>query len=477
MKPPVLLIAAAVGFTATGAWAQFAPGQSANLVLGPPDFTSIEPFTASQSAMNSPKGVAVDPVSGKVFVSVSEHHRVLRFANLWSLANGADAEAVIGQATYTSTVQDTTATNFRFPGGIDVDHRGRLWVADFENNRVLMFNDAANLPEFGASANLVLGQQDALTGDPGTSRTQMSGPSGVHVDADENLWVAEYWNNRVLKFANVSSLKTGAPAQRVLGQPDFESDVPGTSISEMREAAAVIVDAAGRLWVADQGNHRVLRFDRASRLVNGASADGVLGQADFDTDTLGSTPQKLNLPSALAIDRAGSLFIADPGNHRVLFHKKPSSKPNGASADGVVGQTDLTTATEDTTSKKLSGPSGGVDFDQEGNLWVADSGNNRVVRFSGDWSISSPSIVGKVPKFVQDRKLSLKGTAADPSGVAEILYRIDKGPFKAAKGTTAWSLSLKLKPGKNKIEVFVVDGAGNVSAPKVMRVRASRMTR
>ncbi len=477
MKPPVLLIAAAFSLSATGALAQFFPGQSASLVLGPPDFVSIEPFTASQSAMNFPGGVAVDPVSGKVFVSISEHHRVLRFANLSSLVNGANAEAVIGQTSYTDTVQDTTATNFRFPGGIDVDHRGRLWVADFENNRVLMFNDAANLPEFGASANLVLGQQDAITGDPGTSRTQMSGPSGVHVDADENLWVAEYWNNRVLKFANVSSLKTGAPAQRVLGQPDFDTDVPGTSISEMREAVAVIVDSAGRLWVADQGNNRVLRFDRASRLANGASADGVLGQADFDTDTPGSTPQKLNLPSALAIDRSGSLYIADSGNNRVLFHKQPSSKPNGASADGVVGQTDLTTVTEDTTSQKLAGPTGGVDFDREGNLWLADSGNNRVLRFSGDWSISSPLIKGKVPKLVQGRKLSLKGTAADPSGVAEVLFRIGKGTFKTATGTTAWSLSLKLKPGKNKIEVVVVDGAGNVSLPKVLRVRASRVTR
>jgi sugar lactone lactonase YvrE len=471
MKSPALLIIAAASLSATCAVAQFHPFPAANLVLGPPDFTSIEPFTASQSAMDFPTGVAVDPVSGKVFVSISEHHRILRFANSSSLTDGANAEAVIGQANYTATVQGTTATNLRYPNGIDVDHLGRLWVADFENNRVLMYEDAANLPEFGAAADLVLGQQNATSGDPGTSRTEMSGPTGVHVDADDNLWVAEYYNNRVLKFANVLSLKDGDPANRVLGQPDFDSDLPGTSESEMSEAVAVLVDKAGRLWVADQANNRVLRFDNAARLATGAAANAVLGQPDFDTGTPGSTPQKMGLPNALALDRAGTLYITDYDNNRVLYHKNPASKPNGAAADGVVGQPNLTTVTADTTAQKLAGPRGGLDFDAAGNLWVTDYGNNRTLRFPGDWTVASPSITGRIPKSVKGGKLVLKGSATDASGVAQIRYRVGKGAFRVASGTTAWKLTAILKPGMNSIEIVMVDAAGNVSLPRKVTVK------
>ena len=190
MKSLVLLVITAC-LPATFALAQFPAFPAADRVLGPPDFTSLEPFVASQEAMNSPAGVAVDPLSGKVFVSVTEHHRIMRFANNSALTNGASAEAVIGQASYTSTVQGTTETTLSYPFGIDVDHLGRLWVADYNNNRVLMYEDAANLPEFGAEADLVLGQPDFSTGDLDISQTIMSGPNGVHVDMADNLWVAD----------------------------------------------------------------------------------------------------------------------------------------------------------------------------------------------------------------------------------------------------------------------------------------------
>jgi sugar lactone lactonase YvrE len=474
MKSLVLLVITAC-LPATCALAQFPAFPAADRVLGPPDFTSFEPFDASQEAMNSPAGVAVDPLSGKVFVSGSEHHRIMRFANSSALTNGASAEAVIGQTSYTLTTQGTTETTLSHPFGIDVDHLGRLWVADYDNNRVLMYEDAANLPEFGAAADLVLGRPDFGPDDPELSQTIsqtiMTGPNGVHVDTADNLWVAEYGNNRVLKFANVSSLSNGAPATTVLGQPDFVTGSSGTSDIEMWEPVAVLVDNAGRLWVADQSNNRVLRFDNAAALGNGAAANGVLGQSDFDTATPGSTPQTVGQPSALAIDRAGTLYILDNENNRVLYHKNPASKANGAAPDGVIGQPDLTTITAGTTAQKLARPYGGLDFDLTGNLWVADYGNNRALRFPGDWTVASPQVKGKVPKSPKRGKLDLKGTAADRSGVAEVRYRVGKGAFKAASGTTAWKLSAKLKPGTNVIEIVTEDGAGNVSAPLLVKVK------
>lgn len=116
-------------------------GQAASLVLGQADFTSVVAATTA-SGMNNPFGVAVDPISGKIFVADTSNHRVLRFDDAASKANGALADGVLGQPDFASNNQDSTASTMRFPHGVAVDSAGRLWVADQENQRVLRFDEA-----------------------------------------------------------------------------------------------------------------------------------------------------------------------------------------------------------------------------------------------------------------------------------------------------------------------------------------------
>jgi DNA-binding beta-propeller fold protein YncE len=471
MKPASLSIAAVACLAASSLQAQFPVFPSADLVLGQANFTSNTAAGASPSSMRNPSGVAVDPVSGKVFVSQSGQNRILRFASGAALVNGANAEAVIGQSDYTNQTSGLSATRLSGPYGIDIDSAGRLWVADYINKRVLMFANAANLPEFDAAADLVLGQPDFTTGTAVVSQIKMTGPTGVHVDPAGNLWVADYDSHRVIMFADAASLGDGAPATLVLGQPDFDTETTGVSNVKMFGPAAVVVDPAGRLWVAEQNNNRVLRFDAAATLASGAAANAVLGQPDFITNTFGNTAAKLSSPAALTIDRKGSLYIADFDNNRVVYHKNPAAKANEASPDGVIGQPDLTTVAADVTAQVLGGPYGGLDFDAAGNLWVTDYKNHRTLRFPGDFTVTTPIVTGKVPKSVSRGKLTLKGTAADSSGVTSVLFRINKGPIKTAVGTTAWKLSAKLKPGKNTLEIVAMDSFGNLSAAKKVKVK------
>jgi hypothetical protein len=79
--------------------------------------------------------------------------------------------------------------------------------------------------------------------------------------------------------------------------------------------------------------------------------------------------------------------------------------------------------------------------------------------------------VGKAPKKTSRGKLTLKGTAADLNGVAQVRYRVGKGGFKPAVGTTAWSFKAKLNPGKNTIEIVMVDSLGNTSQTKKVKVK------
>jgi len=357
---------------------------------------------------------------------------------------------------------------------VHVDVKGRLWVADFSNNRVLMFLGASTLPGFGSTPDLVLGQPNFITVTSGISAIKMNSPIGVFVDAADNLWVADSNNQRVLKFAAVSGLANGAAATTVLGQPDFLTSIPTTSATGMRLPRSVTVDGGGRLWVADQFNHRVLRYDAAASLANGASATAVLGQALFTTNALGTTAQTMIQPAAVLVDPAGTLYVTDQFNRRVLLFKNAATKANAAAADGVIGQPDFTTGTFATTERKLTNPSDGLAMDGAGRLWVSDTSSNRVLRYSPDRTAAPPKITSRVPRTTTRATLVLKGTASDTSGVKEVRFRVGRGAFRKASGTTKWRFKARLKPGKNKIEIVTVDATGNVSAAKRVKVTLRR---
>jgi sugar lactone lactonase YvrE len=466
-----LFVAALSCLAATSARAQFPTFPAADRVLGAADFTTAGPTTASASSIANPTGLAIDPVSGKLFVTSVSQRRILRFADTASLASGADAEMVFGQTDFVSTAPGTTAATLSDPYDLHVDRSGRLWVADYGNHRVLMYENASSLSSFGPAADLVLGQPDFNTVTPGSSRTKMSAPLAVFVDAADNLWVSDYDNHRVLKFANASALTNGAEATTVLGQPDFDTVSPGTSAVKMQTPAGLAVDAAGRLWVTEENNHRILRFDNAASLGNGAAANGVLGQTDFTTSTFALSAATVSSPSDLAIDANGTIYLADHSNGRILIHKSPAAKGNGAAADGVIGQADFTTKNTTPTERQLAGTYAGMAFDAAGDLWVGDYDNHRVLRFPSDRLAAPPTLVGKPPKKTTRGKLTIKGTAADLNGISQIRFRVGKGGFKNASGTTAWKISAKLKPGKNTIEIVAVDSFGNVSPAKRVKVK------
>jgi len=365
--PPRFLapLAALLLLSAAPGMAQFANFPAADRVLGAPNFTT--PGTGSDDAtgLDYPAGVAVDPTSGKIFVASGGQNRVLRYANLAALANGANAEAALGQPDLTTTTIGTSQTKMKSPYGVFVDGQGRLWVADTFNHRVLMFEGAATLSS-GAPADLVLGQSTFVTDATAAGGSGMNTPVAVHVDADDDLWVADYFNRRVIGFLNVSSANNGDNAGCVIGQPDFMTTSPGSTDAKLTTPAGVVVDGSGSLWVSDQSNARVLRFDNAGSLPFGSVAAGVLGQTDFTSNTPGLGAQKFASPQGLAFDTAGNLLVTDLTNNRVLVFRNGANAANGAAAIAVIGQADFASNTASISSRQLNGPNFGIAADAAG---------------------------------------------------------------------------------------------------------------
>ncbi|MDH3252312.1 MAG: T9SS type A sorting domain-containing protein [Ignavibacteria bacterium] len=364
----------------TEAMGQWINGQNADLVLGQSSFTS-NAFGLGPDSLFAPTGAVIDPTTGKLFVADIGNNRVLRWASVDSLVSGQPAEAVLGQPDFTSDAKRVTQDGMDFPTAIAIDMQGRLYVSDALNNRVLRYDSASAKPS-GANADGVLGQPDFTSKIDTASRSGMNYVRGLYADGDGRLWVSDQRNNRVLRFDNAAAKPNGADADGVLGQPDFLSNAGDTSQSGMSQPRGLVLDDQGRLWVAEVFNHRVLRFDNASAKPNGANADGVLGQPDFTTAIPMTTASGMSGVSGVAIDQSGRLYVGDTSNNRILLFNDAVAKPNGGSADGVLGKPDFVTTTAATTQNGMSGPWGSWVDRVRNTLWVYDTGNNRILRFT-----------------------------------------------------------------------------------------------
>jgi sugar lactone lactonase YvrE len=331
-----------------------------------------------------------------LFVPDSANNRVLIYNPPFLTGQGANV--VLGQSSFTTATTGSSATTMSKPSSVGFDNSRNLYVAENGNCRVLQFK-----PPFvtGMAATLALGQPDLNTGNcnsgppPLPTASNLNGPGRVAGDSHGNVWVADSGYSRVLQYA--TPLSTGKAAGVVIGQPDFTtgSGCPGlnpTTAADLCTPNAVTFDSSGNLWVADSNSHRVLRY--TPPFTNHMDATLELGQPSGTAFTSGIAnngglaASTLAAPAALAFDSSGNLWVADKGNNRVLKYSAPFS--NGMPAVAVLGQGDFTSNSPNQgnaspSANSLSAPQG-LQFDSDGGLFVGDSSNNRTLRFSPPFS-------------------------------------------------------------------------------------------
>ena len=199
--------------------------------------------------------------------------------------------------------------------------------------------------------------------------------------------------------------------------------------------------SGGPMYVADTSNNRVLAWRNPASLTKGNQADLVIGQRDFVSNlNLGpgtSLTSGLTLPSSVAVDSAGNLYVLDNGNNRIVRYPNPFNQTTSPlSIDLVIGQKTQSSgniANENNpkpSSKTLSfSPGGiflraGIALDALGNLWVADAGNNRVLRFpvsqlaAGTIEPAADLVLGQNGSFVTNDAPNCGGTCQTNLGIA-----------------------------------------------------------
>jgi sugar lactone lactonase YvrE len=300
------------------------------------------------------------------------------------------ADRVFGQPDFTHNTANNgglSANSLNTPSNVALDSQGNLYVADIVNSRVLEYNAPLSTHE---AANRVFGQPDFThntLNNGGVSASSLNYPSGVALDAQGDLYVADLFNNRVLDYDN--PLTHDTTADRVFGQPDFSHNTAnngGVSASSLHDPEGAALDAQGNLYVTDYLNNRVLEYDNP--LTHDTTADRVLGQSDFIhniANSGGISADSLNGPVGVALDARGNLYVADTFNNRVLEYDDHVA--HDTTADRVFGQPDFThndpnrggTPRADTLSQPH-----GVALDQQNNLYVTDVANRRLLEY--DWA-------------------------------------------------------------------------------------------
>lgn len=287
---------------------------------------------------------------------------------------GQAARAVVGQPLFDAQSQNSSDTVLGASGGVAYA-ADTLFVADANyfqaapvNHRVLLFKNISSqipsptgqpinnrlCPVCVGQANVVLGQPDMTTtteNDPAT-QSNLRTPTAVASDG-VHVVVADTDHNRVLIWNSIP-VSNNQPADVVVGQPNFQSmSIPGNTptASSLRSPQGVWI-LNGKLYIADTGYNRVLIFNHIPTS-NGAPADVVLGQPTLTTfvqqdqsqqDVVASASSLLS-PVAVSSDGV-HLFVSDLGDNRVLiWNQIPTS--NGAPADVVVGQPDMTSSAAD----------------------------------------------------------------------------------------------------------------------------------
>ena len=263
-----------------------------------------------------------------------------------------------------------------------MDSAGKLWVSDPDANRVVAFPNAATAAT-GSPLSVVLGQATATDSDSGLSQTRLNGPRGLSIDTAGNLYVADYGNHRVLRFNNVAAKTTGAAADAVLGQQDYITASTSAGAALLKNPSGVASDSQGHLWVADQGKNRIVRYNTPLTNAPLDAPSGTLGGAGSISGS------GMNQPSSIAIDSSGSLWVMDYAFNRALRFDNAAAKPNGASADGVLGAPDLTTSLYNCRNRHAFARPEGLFLDAARNLWIGDQANARVMKFSA----GSPAVI------------------------------------------------------------------------------------
>ena len=388
---------------------------------------------ALTAALNNPVGVAADS-AGNIYFADTSNDRIRKVSAATGLISTVAGNGLKGFAGDNGLAVNASLWE---PIGIAVDGDGNLFVADTANNRVRKIA--------------------AATGIITTVVSGLNFPYGVAVDVAGNVYVADTYNFRIRKVAAGTGVVSTVAGNGVRG---FGGDNGPATAASLDYAYGVHVDAAGNIYVSDTTNYRIRRIDAATNVITTIAGNG---QRGFAGDDGPATSARLADPVTLSIDAAGNIFIVDTFNYRV---RKIAAATGTISTMAGNGQQSLAGDNGPATLAALTLPSG-IAIDAAGNILIADTYNHQIrkiaaatgiiTKLAGIGSSGSSGDGGAADAALL---ASPEGVAVDASGNVYIADTANNRIRKIAAGSG--TISTIAGAGLTGPSGMAVDTAGNL---------------
>jgi sugar lactone lactonase YvrE len=338
------------------------------------DATPLEDGSPLQTRLGSPQAMAFDQ-TGSLYIADTFRNRVLRFDTTGKL------EVVAGLSVLLDEKDGGPAefAHLSSPWAVAIGPRGDLFVADTEMNRICLITTEGRFYRVAGKGvpyirieGIELTPGPHFTGDGGSAKlADIDGPTGVAIDVHGNIYMSDSNNNRVRKVTPDGIIQTIAGT----GESGFGGDGGPATRAKLSHPTGLAVDLTGNLYIAENNRVRQVTPDGRIKTVVGSGTQG-------DSADGAALSVKLNSPHGVAVDREGTLYIADTFNHRIRKLGK----------DGVVrsiagtGKPEFNGDDGPAISAGLAAPDS-IAVDEEGNIFIADRANWRVRKIATDGTI------------------------------------------------------------------------------------------
>lgn len=324
---------------------------------------------ATSAQLSAPSGVVVDS-SGTVYVGDLNNFRVRKISG-----GVISTFAGVGSRLYGGDGGPALSAQFAVPDSIVRDSAGNTYISDASDNRIRKISPAGIVTTFAGTG------VSGFSGDGGpASSAQVSSPLGMALDSVGQLYFADASNYRIRKIDTSGTITTVAGT----GIHGFSGDGGAATSAQISAANGVLVDPQGNLYIADTANRRIRTVDTAGTITTFAGS-GVSGI----THSASAASAQFSQPVALAIDSAGSLYVADAGNH--LVQKITAGMVSTVAGSGVGGFSgDGGAATAALLDTPLS-----VFVDATDQLYISDAGNQRIRKVDSHGVITTAAGTGQ----------------------------------------------------------------------------------
>ena len=360
--------------------------------------SSGDGVTAASADLDSPGGVAVDD-DGNVFIADSGNHRIRRVDTGTGLITPL---AGTGQEGFGDG--SALAGLFSRPRGIAVDRDGNVFVADWGNSRIRKIDRTT-----GTVTTVAGNGSFGFSGDNGlATEAGLDSPFGVAADVAGNVVIADTFTHRIRRVMPEDGVITTVAGD---GFTQFSGDNGFAHGASLSQPEGIARDSSGNLFIADTSNHRIRRVDGVTGIITtiaGNSESGFAGAGGA------ATLARLSSPQAVGVDGAGNLFVADTFNNRIRRVELASGTISTVAGNGQYNSSgDGGPATE----AALAEPSG-LALDSDGNLYIADTANNRIRRVDAVTGLIATLAGDGDPGFAGDGGPAESASLYNPSGIA-----------------------------------------------------------